>query len=109
MATNQQLVDGSLSLDQQQQSLQFFEQVSFAKLIDYTKSGSNSNGGPPANQATFQDVPFGQQPPPIQLQAAKDDNDAASIMAAQVKAGKTIVFHATVFVGGKETIVIGFR
>lgn len=108
MATNRQLVNGNLKLAEQQQSLQFVEQMTFAQVIAYSKTSRNNAAGT-ANEAVLDDVPIGQQPPPIQLQAAKDEAEAAKITSDQIAAHRTIVFHSVVSVTGKDTIVIGFR
>ena len=103
MATNKELVDGTLSLTQQEQALNFMEQISFAKVINYTKDPAESSGAK-NNEATLDDVPIGQQPDPIHLMIVD-----AAVNVADAIANHTVVFHEKVFVGGEEKTVLGFR
>ena len=109
MATHKHLVDGGQTLDQQEQALNFMEQISFAKVITYAESSVTGTTGLTANEAVLDDVPIGQQPGPLHLEAVNDETQAAKVISDQVKAGKTVVFHEKAFVESKETIVLGFR
>jgi hypothetical protein len=108
MALQTQLVDGKQALDAQERALNFMEQAMFAKVISYSKAAQNANAVT-ANEAVLQDVPIGQQPKALHLEALDVNGDATAIINQQLKAGKTIIFHDTAFVGGKEQMVLGFR
>lgn len=108
-AVHKQLVDGGQTLAQQEQTLNFMEQVTFAKVITYAKSSRTSVAGLTANEAALEDVPIGQQPPPLHLEAVNNDTQASAVISGQVKKGKTVVFHERAFVESVEKIVMGFR
>lgn len=109
MAINKQLVNGGQTLADQEQALNFMEQITFAKVITYAKSAEVSASGLVANEAVLDDVPIGQQPGPLHLEAVDNDAQAATVISDQVKGGQTVVFHESVFVENKEKIVMGFR
>src|SRR5271165_1147750 len=104
MATHTHLVDGGQALDQQENALNEMEQLSFAKVTAYAEGAGTTN-----NQASLDDVPIGQQPGPLHLVAAADATQAAKVISDQKTAGKTLAFQGKAFVGGNETIVLGFR
>jgi hypothetical protein len=104
MATHNELVDGGQTLALQENALNFMEQTLFAKVTAYAEVAGTTN-----NQASLDDVPIGQQPGPLHLLTAADATQAASVIAAQQTAGKTLAFQGKAFVGGNETIVLGFR
>ncbi|MGB8889686.1 MAG: hypothetical protein WCC87_23380 [Candidatus Korobacteraceae bacterium] len=104
MATHNELVDGGQALDAQERALNFMEQTLFAKVTAYAESAGTTN-----NEAVLEDVPVGQQPGPLHLEVAADSTQAATVIAAQQKAGKTKVFQGKAFVQSKETTVLGFR
>lgn len=109
VGVNTQLVDGKQALDAQERALNFIEQATFAKVISYSKSTDSPPPGTTPNEAVLQDVPIGQQPKPLHLEALAVDGDATSIIAAQLKAGKTVIFHDVASVDGKDQMVLGFR
>jgi hypothetical protein len=108
MALQTQLVDGQQALDAQERALNFMEQGMFAKVINYSKAAQNQNAAT-ANEAVLQDVPIGQQPKPLHLEALDVNGDATQIINQQLKAGKAVIFHDIAFVTGKEQMVFGFR
>ena len=103
------LVDGKQALDAQERALNFMEQAMFAKVIAYAKASQPGAGGTTPNEAVLQDVPVGQQPKPLHLEALAVGSDATSIISNQLQAGKTVVFHDVAFVSGNEQMVLGFR
>lgn len=109
MAVDKQFIDGTLALDAQEDTLNFMERVGFAKTINYTESPGDHPDGMKVNQATLDDVPLGQKVKPLHLEAVDDSASAASVIADQLRAGRVVVFHDTVFVSGEPTMVIGFR
>jgi len=98
------LVDGRQTLDQQERTLNYIEQMSSAKVITYAEASGTTN-----NVAGLDDVPIGQQPGPLSLVTAADATQTANVIAAQKTAGKTLAFQGKAFVQSKETIVLGFR
>lgn len=109
MPLHTQLVDGKQALDAQERALNFIEQAMFAKVINYSKAAQPPNPASTANEAVLQDVPIGQQPKPLHLEALDANGDATPVISQQLKAGKTVVFHDVAFVSGKEQMVLGFR
>ena len=105
MATDTQLVDGSQTLAQQENALNFVEQEESVTVTAYAEVAGTTN-----NQASLEDVPSGQQQPgPLHLLTAADAAQAANVIADQKKAGKTLAFQGKAFVESKETIALGFR
>jgi hypothetical protein len=102
------LIDGQQDLAAQRRALNFVEQAFFAKVISYAKAATPPAGSTP-NEAVLEDVPFGQPTPSLHLEATAVGGDTAAIVAAQTKAGMTLVFQGTCSVGGKDQLVIGFR
>ncbi len=95
MPTTSHFVDGKNTLSQQQDTLNFMEQFTASKIISYGSSELT------VNEAILLPVPFGQQPPPLELKAIAPGD--------QVSQGESIVFRETCWVESKETIVIGIR
>jgi|GEM_PF-2426279 len=108
MAVTKQLVDGTQTLTQQEIALNYLEQSFFAKVTAYAACSSNV---PPAcaNEAALEDVPMGQQPPPLHLEMADVNGNAAPIVAAQANAGKAPVFQEVGFVEAARKLIIAFR
>lgn len=96
-------VDGNLSLADQQNAIVFAEQANNARLFSYQK------GQAPANYATLEDVPMGQNIPPLILVAVPVAASIGSTVATQLAAGKHLVFYSAVYVEGAEIKVAGFR
>jgi hypothetical protein len=109
MALNSQLVDGNQALDAQENALNFIEQATFAKVISYAKSTGNVAPGTTPNVVVLQDVPLGQQPGPLHLEALNVNDNASPVIIAQLAAGKTVIFHDIGFVGGQDKMILGFR
>ncbi|MDX2181742.1 MAG: hypothetical protein SFV18_19270 [Bryobacteraceae bacterium] len=109
MTTETHFIDGKQTLEQQQDALNFVQNLRSRKVIDYAKS-SQSNATVKANAAVSIDVPLADpQPGALALVAVTAANPAATIIAEQLAAGNGIVFHQKLFVGGAETEVLGFR
>jgi hypothetical protein len=109
MAVNTHLVDGTQGLDPQERALNFIEQATFAKVISYSKKGGNVPSGTKPNEAVLQDVPIGQQPGPLHLEALDSKDDPTSIITKHLQAGKVVVFHDIGYVSGEEQMILGFR
>ena len=99
-----ELVDGKQTLALQENALNFIEQEESVIVTAYAEVAGTTN-----NQATLEDVPIGQQPGPLHLVTAADATQAARVISDQETAGKTLAFQGKAFVGGNETIVLGFR
>ena len=101
------LVDGTEDLAAQERALNFLEQTMFAKVTAYVKK---ANGGADAtNTATLEDVPIGQQPGPLHLEAIAPNADPAPVIAKQKQAGKELAFKGVAFVSSAEKLVLAFR
>jgi len=107
MAQQTQLVDGQNALDAQENALNEAEQMLAAKVIQYAKKTSGAAPGTTPNEAVLQDVPIGQQPPPLHLKAIDATSDPS--LAAAHRAGLTLVFQGNAYVSGVEKLVLGFR
>ena len=108
MPTTSHFVDGKNTLAQQQDTLNFMEQFTASKVITYGKN-TQPSAGLKVNEAILLPVPFGQQPPPLELVAVAAGDDVAKVIAAQVSQGKSDVFHETCWVENQETMVLGVR
>ena len=95
MPTTSHFVDGKNTLSQQQDALNFMEQFTASKIISYSSSE------PAVNEAILLPVPFGEQPPPLELRAIAPGD--------QVSPADSIVFHETCWVESRETVVIAIR
>ncbi len=102
-------VDGAQTLAQQEMALRLLEPRKFAKVVTYTKSPEADPTGAKVNTAKFEG-PVDPQPASLHLEQADNDTQAASVIDAQKKAGRTVAFGpGTAYVESKEKIVIGFR
>jgi len=108
MPTTSHVVDGKNTLSQQQDALNSMEQFTASKVITYGKA-AQSSADLNVNEAILLPVPFGQQPPSLELIAVAAGDEVAKILAGQMSQGKTIVFHETCWVENKETMVVGLR
>jgi hypothetical protein len=109
MATDTEPVDGKQTLALQENALNLIEQEELVIVTAYAEVAGTTN-----NQATTEDVPSGPKPGPLHLLTAADATQAASVIAAQQTAGKTLAFpqdkaFVKAFVESRETIVLGFR
>jgi hypothetical protein len=95
MPATSHFVDGKNSLSQQQDTLNFMEQFTASKIIAYSSSE------PTANEAILLPVPFGQQPPPLELRTVMPGDQASP--------DDSIVFQETCWVEGRATVVTGVR
>jgi G3E family GTPase len=109
MGLNKQPVDGKQTLEQQEMALTFMEQISFAKAISYSKIPAVQPANLTVNEAVLDDVPIGQQPPALHLEAVDANGDPAAVIAKHLAQGQNIIFHDTAFVEGAEMTVLGFR
>lgn len=96
-------VDGSKPLAEQQTAISYAEQLNNVQLISYQK------GPAPENYATLQDVPRGQNIPPLLLIEVPLAASIGSIVATQLATGKHLLFYSAVYVKSVETKVAGFR
>jgi hypothetical protein len=109
MALSQQFVDGNQDLNAQERALNFIEQAAFARILNYTKSTGASAPGLTANTAVIQDIPIGEQPGPLHLEALSVNGDATTVITQQLSAGRIVAFHDVAFVSGQEQMILGFR
>lgn len=96
-------VDGSKPLAEQQTAINYAEQLNNSQLVSYQK------GPAPANIASLQDVPIGQNISPLLLIEVPIATAIGSIVSTQLAAGKHLVFYDAVYVKSSETKVAGFR
>ncbi len=108
MPETSHVVDGKKNLPAQQDMLNFMEQFAASKLIAYGES-PRSTADLKRNNAVLMPVPFGQQPPPLELIAVAAGTDLAKVISDQVSQGKIIVFHEICWVDNEETPVVGVR
>ena len=108
MNINKHVIQGSLELKAQEDTLNFIEQVTFAEIINYSAMAEEA-GKPKANLAVAQDVPVGAQPPMLALFVETPQKGAVQIITEQLAAGKKIVFQQPAFVGNQRKTVLGFR
>lgn len=107
MAQRRKLVDGQGALDDQENALNMAEQMIAARVIQYAKKASGAAPGTTPNEAVLEDVPIGQQPPPLSLKAMDVTSDPSQ--ASPPKPGQILVFHDIAYVSGVEKQVLGFR
>lgn len=108
MPTTSHFLDGKNTLEQQQDALNFMEQFTASKVITYGQS-AQSSGDLKVNEAVLMPVPFGHQPPSLELIAVAAGDDVAKVIADKVSQGRTILFHETCWVESKETMIVGLR
>lgn len=91
-----ELIDGSKSIDQQENDLNFLEQARIAKVVSYSKGTSGTT-----NQVGLQFLTLSEpQPPPLSLSPAGQGGPPP---------GCTVVFQSSVFVEGVEKDIVGSR
>jgi hypothetical protein len=95
--------DGGKTLLEQQAEINFDEQTNRLQLLCYHK------GITPMNSATVKQVPQGQTILPLLLLEIPASTSMGSEVAAQLLAGRHLVFYTVVHVKGAETKVAGFR
>ena len=95
--------DGGKTLLEQQAEINFDEQTKNLQLLCYHK------GMAPMNLATVKQVPKGQTILPLLLLELPASTSVGSEVAAQLLAGRHLVFYTVVHVKGAETKVAGFR
>jgi|GEM_PF-4371743 len=98
-------IDGSTTLESQENSINFGQQQYSGALSAYTKNLS----APPQNHGVFEIAPFGQDVLPVSLIEVADGTSMGTIVAAQLALGKHLIFYNGVYVGGIEKKVAGFR
>lgn len=94
-------VDGTFTLAKQSDVIANGEQANNMQLVAYAK------GQAVTNDASFDEVPLGQDIPPLQL--IEVQGDIAAITSAQTDAGRKLVFDNEVFVESEVKRVAGFR
>lgn len=95
--------DGGKTLLEQQAEINFDEQTNHLQLVCYHK------GMAPMNSATVKQVPKGQTILPLLLLELPASTSVGTEVAAQLMAGRHLVFYTVVHVKGVETKVAGFR
>jgi hypothetical protein len=99
-------VDGTQPLDAQERALQFMEAAEFSRVVSYSQQPS---AGATANEASLQDVPMGNQPPPLSLIALAVGADTTATIDHQQQNGKTLAFQGEAFISSQLQLVLGFR
>ena len=94
-------VDGSLSLDTQANTLNFYQQQNNCKVTDYKKG----DGGAIQNVVTSQTVSMGVCIPNLQLVVIPAGKSATDVQPAHM----TLTFANIIFVNGVQTNVAGFH
>ena len=95
--------DGKKTLLEQQTAINYAEQTGSIQLVCYRKDS------PPKNLATVKHVPQGQTILPLLLIELPACRSVGAEVAAQLSAGRHLVFYTAVYVKGVETKVAGFR
>jgi hypothetical protein len=95
--------DGSKTLLEQQTAINYAEQTNNVQLVCYRKSAALRNA------ASVKRVPDGQTILPLLLIELPASTSVGSEVAAQLAAGRHLVFYTMVYVKGVETKVAGFR
>jgi len=102
------LIDGAATLDQIRFTCGTTENLEFCKLVHMEKRPVINDQR--KNLATFTEVdPAGDIPPDLVLIALTPGQSAASVIAAQLQAGKLLIFDEHIFVQNDDTEVLGFR
>jgi hypothetical protein len=107
MAAYTELVDGKMTLAQQENHLNGLEQIGFSKVTKYVKQTTGAVAGTPLNVATLDDAPAGLHL--LYLQSVDVGASTAAVIAAQKTAGRDKIFDGTAYVSGAEKTVLGFR
>lgn len=89
------IIDGNESLIQQQDTLNFTENIASVKTVSYVIADPAASH---LNEATFEDVPQTQIPPPLRL-----------VPEASVPDGKEPIFVSDVWVAGVIRKIAGIR
>jgi hypothetical protein len=95
--------DGSKTLLEQQTVINYAEQTNSLQLVCYQKSTA------PKNLASVKQVPKGQTILPLLLIELPASTLVGAEVAAQLAAGRHLVFYTAVYVKRVETKVAGFR
>ena len=98
--------DGSKTLLEQQTAINYTEQTNSIQLVCYQKGGIE---GARKNSASVKHVPQGQTILPLLLLELPASTSVALEVAAQLSAGRHLVFYTAMYVKGVETKVAGFR
>lgn len=96
------VVDGSLSLAEQSQTLNFYQQQKGCKIVNYVKDLTAVN---PQNISTSQKLPLGTKIPALQLIAIASGNSASDVQPQNT----TLTFDSIVFVNSDLMRVAGFH
>jgi hypothetical protein len=107
MAAYTELVDGKMTLAQQENHLNGLEQIGFSKVTKYVKQTTGAVAGTPLNVATLDDAPAGLHL--LYLDSVNVGADTAAVIAAQKTAGRDKIFDGTAYVSGADKTVLGFR
>jgi hypothetical protein len=99
-----QIIDGKLSLADQENTLNGMEQALSAKTVNYT-----GQPGGTQNQATLEDVPLADPLEPLYLQAVDVGGSTAALVAQYQQKGQSLAFQGTAYVSGTAKTVMGFR
>lgn len=107
MATYSELVDGTKTLADQENTLNTHERFGQSTVTKYVKQTAGAVAGTPLNEATLDDA----VPPahPLYLQSVAVGASTAVIIAQQKQAGRTLIFSDTAYVSGADQTVLGFR
>jgi len=100
--TERNVVDGSLSLAEQSQTLNFYQQQARCKITNYQKDLTAAN---PQNISTSQKLPLGTNIPTLQLIAIASGNSVSDVQPPNT----TLSFDNIVFVGSDSMRVAGFH
>lgn len=102
-------INGNDDVQKQQNSLRFIELSGPSKVLDFVLRPRPSIADPKINLATAQDIDLGVSIPQLTLIVVGPIENAASIIATQLAAGKQVAFHGRAFISGEEKEVLGFR
>lgn len=105
------IVEGTLSLQQQEDTLGGTENFKNVLLTKYEKLNEKNDDGTPVknNLASLTKAKLGQTIPHLVLVEVKPTQTIAEVEATQFAAGRKLIFRSTVFVEGKLTDIAAFR
>lgn len=98
-------IDGSSTLESQENSLNFGQQQYNAALSAYSRNLS----APPQNHGVFEALPLGKDVLPVSLVEVAAGTSIGGVVASQLALGKHLVFYNGVYINGIEKMVAGFR
>jgi hypothetical protein len=102
-------VDGNQTIVEQERALNLIEQTNFSKITSYAKNAGDAGSSKKLNEAKAENVPIGEQPAKLELEAIDEDDDPTPVIKKHEKNGQAVVFQDVAYVSGAVRKVLGFR